>query len=90
MKKEIKPVIIIVALIAVVALVGGLYYAMMGSGSGGGMSKVASPYGLPKSASDFQRPLPTGSGINAITGEVLPPRKMHPDPAKLMQPPGSH
>lgn len=87
MKKELNPTMIIVAVVAVVAVLGGLYYMVLGPGSGPGKSKVASPYGLPTSAEDFKKPLPTGSGRNTITGEALPPRTLHPDPVNLLQTP---
>ena len=70
MKKEVSPTILAIGLVVALAIVGGMFYATLGAGAG--RSKVASPYGIPTSAADFQRPKPTGSGINAITGERLP------------------
>jgi hypothetical protein len=71
MKKEVSPGMVAVAVALLLCLVGGIYYRTLGGGSGARPSNIASPYGLPTSAADFQRPLPTGSGINSITGEPL-------------------
>jgi hypothetical protein len=71
MKKEMSPAMVAVAVVLLLFLVGGIYYRTLGSGSAAGMSKAASPYGLPTSAADFQKPIPSGSGVNAITGEPL-------------------
>jgi hypothetical protein len=71
MKKEVSPAMLVAAVIVAVALIGGLYYKMIGPGSQSAQSKAASPQGIPTSAADFQRPRLTGSGVNSITGEPL-------------------
>jgi hypothetical protein len=71
MKKEITPAMLVIAAVVVLGVVGGLYYTTLGAGGQSRQSNVASPYGLPKSAADFQKPVPTGSGRNSITGEPL-------------------
>jgi hypothetical protein len=71
MKQQVSPAVIAVAVVVVLALLGGLYYKFLGPGSVSAQSEVASPYGLPKSPSDFKTPPQGGSGINTITGEPL-------------------
>jgi hypothetical protein len=71
MKKEVSPAMLVVAIVVAVALIGGLYYKMLGPGAQSAQSKAASPQGIPTSGADFQRPHLAGSGVNAITGEPL-------------------
>ncbi len=68
MKREVNPVMIVVAVVIVLVLLGGLYYKFLGPGSDQ-KSDVASPYMKP-----FAMPAGNGSGRNGITGEPLPNR----------------
>ncbi len=74
MKREVSPGIIVVAVVVALALLGGLYYKFMGAGSVSQKSDVASPYGLPTSAGNYNGPRLPLTGRNAITGEPLPAR----------------
>ena len=71
MKKEVTPATLAIAAVVILGLIGGIYYTTLGAGGQSRKSDIASPHGLPQSAADFQKPRPTGSGRNSITGEPL-------------------
>ena len=90
MKNKAAPAVIVLAVVAVLLVVGGLYYKYVGPGANT-KSQVASPFGLPTGPDAFSKPLPTQStGRNAITGEALDPATHNAAPiAPLAPPPGA-